>query len=177
MLGRKILYPRDFGAITSGSSNVNAIGVAYNSLRIQGYAYGSKGLNEGMTKNPDDCIFPNVNTETSFGTEIKTKCRVPIMTGALGSTFIAAKYWDSFCIGGALCGIPVVIGENVVGVDRESKIGKGKAKKGKIKSAPEICSTIQIINSTTQEFVQVFIQPHFFFKEFWLIDWTLIRLK
>ena len=60
------------------------------------------------------------------------------MTGALGSTFIAAKYWDSFAIGGALCGIPVVIGENVVGVDRESNIGKGKNRKGKIKSAPEL---------------------------------------
>ncbi len=35
-------------------------------------------------------------------------------------------------------GIPVVIGENVVGVDLESKIGKGKAKKGKITSAPEL---------------------------------------
>jgi hypothetical protein len=44
---------------------------------------------------------------------------MPLMTGALGSTFVAArKYWDSFAVGGALVGIPVVIGENVVGVDR-----------------------------------------------------------
>ena len=60
------------------------------------------------------------------------------MTGALGSTFIAAKYWDSFAIGGALVGIPVVIGENVVGVDRKSEINPGAEKKGKIKSAPEL---------------------------------------
>ena len=40
-----------------------------------------------------------------------------LMTGALGSTFVAQKYWDSFAIGGSLVGIPVVIGENVVGVD------------------------------------------------------------
>ena len=70
--------------------------------------------------------------------EIKTKARIPLMTGALGSTFIAAKYWDSFSIGGALCGIPVVIGENVVGVDRKSEIQPGSEKKGKIKSAPEL---------------------------------------
>jgi glutamate synthase domain-containing protein 2 len=61
-----------------------------------------------------------------------------MMTGALGSTFVAAKYWDSFAIGGALVGIPVVIGENVVGVDRESEIGEGADRRGKIKKAPEL---------------------------------------
>lgn len=133
LVGRKLLYPRDFGWITSGSANVNAQGVSYNSLRIQGYAYGAKGLKEGLTNDPDDCIFPNVDIETTFGNEIKTKNRVPIMTGALGSTFIAARYWDSFAIGAALCGFPIVIGENVVGVDRKSSL-----KDGKITSAPEL---------------------------------------
>ena len=38
MLGRKLLYPRNFGEITSGSSNVLADGVGYHALRIQGYA-------------------------------------------------------------------------------------------------------------------------------------------
>ena len=79
-----------------------------------------------------------MNLETEFGNELKTKIRMPIMTGALGSTFIAEKYWDSFAIGGSLVGIPVVIGENVVGVDKKSKIGKGKTRKGKITSAPEL---------------------------------------
>ena len=60
-----------------------------------------------------------MDLSTEFGNEVKTKARIPLMTGALGSTFIAAKYWDSFAVGGALAGIPIVIGENVVGVDRE----------------------------------------------------------
>jgi hypothetical protein len=124
--------------VTAGGNNTTHVGCNYNNLRIQGYAYGSHGLGKGLTSDPDDCIFPNVSLETEFGKKVKTKARIPLMTGALGSTFIAAKYWDSFSIGGALCGIPVVIGENVVGVDRKSKIGKGKAKKGKIKSAPEL---------------------------------------
>jgi glutamate synthase domain-containing protein 2 len=79
-----------------------------------------------------------VDLTTEFGQKRKTKVRIPIMTGALGSTFIAEKYWDSFAIGGSLIGIPIVIGENVVGVDRESKIGKGKARKGKISTSPEL---------------------------------------
>jgi len=144
LVGRKLLYPRDFGLVTAGANNTTHVGVSYNSLRIQGYAYGSHGLNKGLTKDADDCIFPNVNVSTEFGNEIKTKVRMPLMTGALGSTFIAAKYWDSFAIGGSLIGIPVVIGENVVGIDRESIIGKGKAKKGKIKSAPELERRIDV---------------------------------
>jgi len=133
LTGRKILYPRDFGSITSGSANTTQLGVSYNSLRIQGYAYGAQGVPPGLSNDPDDCIFPNVNTETEFGTEVKVKCRLPIMTGALGSTFIASKYWDSFAAGAALCGFPIVVGENVVGVDKQSDL-----KAGKTETAPEL---------------------------------------
>ncbi|MFP4473645.1 MAG: glutamate synthase-related protein [Candidatus Omnitrophota bacterium] len=131
--GRKTLYPRDFGAVTAGSANTCHVGVAYNSLRIQGYNYGSKGLSKGLSHSEDDCIFPNVSLEGGFGKEIRTKFRTPMMTGALGSTFIAAKYWESFAVGAALCGYPIVVGENVVGVDRQSEI-----KNGKIVKAPEL---------------------------------------
>ena len=137
--GRAMLYPRHFGNSTSGSGNVTAVGVGYHALRIQGYAYGANGLSEGMTNDPDDCVFPNVSTEAVFGGEIKVKCRVPIMTGALGSTFIAEKYWNSFAAGAALCGFPIVIGENVVGVDRNSKL-----KDGRILSAPELERRIDV---------------------------------
>lgn len=138
LVGRKLLYPRSYGIVTAGANNTTHVGVSYNSLRIQGYAYGSHGLSNGLTTDPDDCIFPNVSLETEFGNKVKTKARIPLMTGALGSTFVAAKYWDSFAIGGALTGIPVVIGENVVGVDQESEIGDGAERKGKIKKAPEL---------------------------------------
>lgn len=131
--GRKMLYPRDFGVVTAGSRNTTHVGVSYNSLRINGYNYGATGLPSGLSNSADDCIFPNVNIETEFGNEIKTKSRIPIMTGALGSTFIAAKYWESFAIGAALVGFPIVVGENVVGVDKEAVIENGK-----IIKAPEL---------------------------------------
>jgi len=131
--GRKLLYPRDFGKTTAGAWHIASVGVGYHSLRIQGYAYGAHGIEPPMSNNPDDCLFTNVNVEGEFGNEIKTRFRVPIMTGALGSTFIAAKYWESFAVGAALCGIPIVVGENVVGVDQESVIEKGR-----ITKAPEL---------------------------------------
>lgn len=138
MRGRKMLYPRDFGSVTAGSSNTNHIGVCYGNLRIQGYNYGVSGLKEGLTSSADDCIFPNVSLETSFGKKAKTKARIPVMTGALGSTFIAQKYWTSFAVGAALAGIPIVVGENVVGIDRASVIENGR-----IQKAPELDRRIE----------------------------------
>ncbi len=139
LVGRKLLYPRDFGLVTAGANNTSHVGVSYNSLRIQGYAYGSAGLTQGLSSDPDDCIFPNVGLSSSFGNSTRTKVRLPLMTGALGSTFIAAKYWDSFAIGCALNGIPIVIGENVVGVDKESEFSGGT-----INKAPELDRRIDV---------------------------------
>jgi len=131
--GRKILYPRDFGLVTAGSGNTTHLGVNYNALRVQGYLYGVKGLPKGLKNTADDCIFPNVSIESEFGSKMTTKTRMPIMTGALGSTFIAAKYWDSFATGAALVGIPIVVGENVVGIDKQAVINNGR-----IEKAPEL---------------------------------------
>ena len=153
LVGRKLLYPRDYGIVTAGANNTTHVGVSYNSLRIQGYAYGAHGLNGNLTNDPDDCIFPNVDITTEFGNEIKTKARLPIMTGALGSTFVAAKYWDSFAVGGALAGIPIVIGENVVGVDRESEIDNGK-----ITKAPELDRRIDTYLRYFDGYGGVFVQ-------------------
>ena len=131
--GRKLLYPRDFGAITAGSANTTHVGISYNSLRINGYNYGANGLSAGLSNDPDDCIFPNVKIEGEFGKKVKTKFRIPMMTGALGSTFIAAKYWESFATGAAIVGYPIVVGENVAGIDKQAVI-----KKGKVIKAPEL---------------------------------------
>jgi len=133
MRGRKLLYPRDFGFVTAGASNTWHVGVSYNSLRVQGYTHGAEGLAPGLSHSPDDCIFPNVDVTARFGARVKTPCRLPLMTGALGSTFIAAKYWESFAIGAALVGIPIVVGENVVGIDQKATI-----REGRIQVAPEL---------------------------------------
>lgn len=153
LVGRKLLYPRDYGLTTAGANHVTALGVGYHSLRIQGYLYGTKGMPSGLSKTADDAIFPNVNIETSFGNEIKTKCRMPIMTGALGSTFIAADYWDSFAVGSALVGIPIVVGENVVGIDKKAVIENGK-----IKVAPELDRRINVYKRYYQGYGAIIIQ-------------------
>jgi len=153
LVGRKLLYPRDFGVVTAGANNTTHTGVSYNSLRIQGYAYGAHGMAQGLSNDADDCIFPNVDLTTEFGYEVKTKSRIPLMTGALGSTIIAAKYWDSFAIGGSLLGIPIVVGENVVGVDKASEINNGK-----ITKAPELDRRIDTYLRYHEEYGAIIIQ-------------------
>ena len=151
--GREVLYPRDYGRTTSGSGNVTSVGVGYHAVRIQGYAYGSYGIKEGESRDPDYCKFPNVDIEAEFGNEIKAKTRIPIMTGALGSTRIAEKYWDGFAVGAALCGFPIVVGENVVGVDRKSEI-----KNGKIIKAPELDRRIEKFLRYYDGYGAIFVQ-------------------
>lgn len=151
--GRKMLYPRRFGYSTSGANHLSASGLGYHAIRIQGYPYGSSGISDGMSTDSDDCTFTNVNLEASFGREIITKCRIPIMTGALGSTFVAARYWPSFAVGAALAGIPIVIGENVVGVDKQSVI-----KNGRITSAPELERRIEYFMRYYDGFGAIIIQ-------------------
>jgi hypothetical protein len=133
MVGRKLLYPRDFGDVTTGSGNTTHLGVSYNALRIQGYNYGAHGLPDGVSAGADHCMFPSVDLRAEFGAAGKVRSRLPMMTGALGSTMIAARYWPSFAAGAALVGFPIVVGENVVGIDREAVIENGR-----IRKAPEL---------------------------------------
>ncbi|MDR0356586.1 MAG: FMN-binding glutamate synthase family protein [Deltaproteobacteria bacterium] len=129
--GRELLYPRDFGATTAGAGNIAPSGVSYGGIRVMGYCYGAHQAPPSAKQG--DALFTEVSLETTFGQTKKTVCRLPFMAGALGSTFIAAKYWDAMAAGCAICGVPIVIGENVVGVDRQSEI-----KNGRIAVSPEM---------------------------------------
>ena len=60
--------------------------------------------------------------------------RLPIFTGALGSTEIARANWEHFAIGAAISGITLVCGENVCGIDPELELDHN----GKIKKSPEM---------------------------------------
>jgi glutamate synthase domain-containing protein 2 len=122
--GRELLYPQPFGKVTAGADKDYP--VDYSHLNIMGYALGAKGVDP----DPDQATFPTVDTETEFGVTDKVKMKVPIFTGALGSTDIARKNWNHFAIGAAISGISLVCGENVCGIDPELELdGNGKVKK------------------------------------------------
>jgi len=130
--GREVIYPGPFGEITAGGDKDYPID--YSHLNIMGYALGAEGLEGGAAGTPDNTLFPNVDTETVFGDVNKVKMRIPIFTGALGSTEIARKNWEHFAVGAAISGISLVCGENVCGIDP----GLERNAAGKVTKAPDM---------------------------------------
>ena len=102
-----------------------------------GYTRGAKAIDEA---NPDKAIFPEVDTTAVYGHNHPVRLRMPIFTGALGSTDIARKHWNSFAVGAAISGITLVVGENVCGIDPDLELNKD----GKVVRSPEMERRIKI---------------------------------
>ena len=126
--GRELLYPSPFGSVTAGTDKDYP--VDYSHLNIMGYAIGAAGIEA----DPDHAVFPRVNTETWYGATEKIKMKIPMFTGALGSTEIARKNWGHFAVGAAISGISLVCGENVCGIDPQLEIDKH----GKVVESPDM---------------------------------------
>ncbi|MFC2068602.1 FMN-binding glutamate synthase family protein [Chloroflexota bacterium] len=150
--GRELIYPGPFGDITAGGDKDYPID--YSHLNIQGYALGARGLPDGVIGDPDTATFPSVDTETEYGWDIKVKMKVPVFTGALGSTEIARKHWEHFAVGAAISGVTLVCGENVCGIDplleRDSK--------GKVTSAPDMDRRIEVYRRYHQGYGEILVQ-------------------
>jgi glutamate synthase domain-containing protein 2 len=150
--GRELIYPGPFGYITAGGDKDYP--VDYSHLNIQGYVLGAKGLPAGVTGDPDTAIFPAVSTETEYGWDIKIKMKVPIFTGALGSTEIARKNWEHYAVGAALSGVTIVCGENVCGIDPELE----RDADGKVALAPDMDRRIEVYRRYHQGYGEILVQ-------------------
>ena len=118
--GHEVIYPQPFGVITTAGEK--AYPVDYSHFNILGTAVGA----EGIGADRDKAIFPNVNLEVRFGHDNGLKFKLPIMIPGIGSTDVAKNNWDGLAIGTALAGTGLTIGENVVGMDPEAVIKKGR---------------------------------------------------
>ncbi len=150
--GREVLYPGPFGHITAGADKDYPID--YSHLSIQGYAVGAKGMPEGVEPGPDTAVFARVDTETEYGWTKKVKMRVPIFTGALGSTEIARRNWEEFAIGAAISGITLVCGENVCGIDTQLELDGD----GKVAKSPEMDRRIETYKRFHEGYGEILVQ-------------------
>jgi glutamate synthase domain-containing protein 2 len=128
--------------------------VDYSHLNIQGYALGAKGLPQDAEGNPDNTKFPDVNTEVQYGWNSKINLKVPIFTGALGSTEIARKNWEHVAVGAAISGITLVCGENVCGIDPGLELDN----KGKVKSSPDMDRRIETYKRFHEGYGEILVQ-------------------
>ncbi|MCS7136633.1 MAG: glutamate synthase-related protein [Aigarchaeota archaeon] len=117
--GREALYPAPFlfGQSTAGA--VKDYGLDWSHFNFHCEVRGT----EGIEPDPDKALFPNVDVETVVG---GIRLKMPVVTGALGSTAVAARHWRSVAVGSALSGIIVTVGENVGGMDPDAVISGGK---------------------------------------------------
>ena len=118
--GHEVIYPQPFGIITTASQKAYPVDLSH--FNIMGTAVGAVGIEEDS----DKAIFPNVNLETRLGYDNGIKLKLPFVLPGLGSTNVAKQNWEGLAIGAAMTGIPLTIGENVCGMDVDSKIEKGK---------------------------------------------------
>ncbi len=150
--GRELIYPGPYGEVTAGGDKDYPID--YSHLNIQGYALGAEGLPIGVVGDPDTATFPAVNIETEYGWDTKVKMKIPVFTGALGSTEIARKNWDHFAVGAAISGITLVCGENVCGIDPQLELDSN----GKVISAPDMDRRIEIYRRYHQGYGEILVQ-------------------
>lgn len=118
--GHEVIYPQPFGIITTASQKAYPIDLSH--FSIMGTVVGAFGIEADS----DKAIFPNVDLETRLGHDRGIKLRLPLIIPGLGSTNIAKQNWEGLAIGSALTGTILTIGENVCGMDADSKIEKGK---------------------------------------------------
>jgi glutamate synthase domain-containing protein 2 len=152
--GRELIYPGPFGEVVSGGDKDYPID--YSHLNIHGYALGARGLPEGIVGDSDNAIFPAVSTETEYGWDLKVKMKVPVFTGALGSTEIARKNWEHFAVGAAIGGVTLVCGENVCGIDPRLELDSN----GKVSSSPDMDRRIEIYRRYHQGYGEILVQTN-----------------
>jgi glutamate synthase domain-containing protein 2 len=118
--GHEVIYPQPFGVITTAAEK--GYPVDYSHFNIMGTAVGAQGIEADS----DKAIFPAVNLEVAFGHDRGLKFRYPWIIPGIGSTDIAKNNWEGLAIGSALAGTGLTIGENVVGMDPNAVIEKGR---------------------------------------------------
>jgi len=138
--GREVIYPAPFGIITTGSQKNYPVNLSH--FNIMGTAVGAVGIEADS----DKAIFPAVDLETKIGQGKGIKLKVPWFTCALGSTRIAKVNWKELAIGAATSGTMQVIGENVCGMDIDSKISNGK-----VVHSPELEWRVKTFNEWREE--------------------------
>jgi len=117
--GREALYPEpaQFGFSTAAA--LKDFGLDWSHFNIQSGLLGA----EGIEADSDVALFENVNVESEVaGVPLK----LPILTGAFGSTEVARLNWDGLATCAAISGIIITVGENVVGIDPDARIQGGK---------------------------------------------------
>jgi glutamate synthase domain-containing protein 2 len=118
--GAEMIYPQPFGIITTASQKDYPIDLSH--FTILGRAAGAWGIEEDSNL----VLFPKVDLAVTLGRDQGIRYKLPFTIAAMGSTNVAKNNWPGLAAGAAISGIGLAVGENVVGMDMESKFENGK---------------------------------------------------
>lgn len=134
--GPEAIYPVPFGRMTSGGEKDYP--VDFHHFNITGTIVGAA--------DPRYEKFTNVNLEVKLGRDKGLKMKVPFVCAGLGSTNVAVTHFEGVGSGVAAAGGGVVIGENVAGMDPNSKFSDGK-----VTDCPELQRRVNIFREWQQD--------------------------
>src|SRR5512146_2288273 len=118
--GAEMIYPQPFGIITTASQKDYPVDLSH--FTILGRATGAWGMEADSNR----ALFPNVDLEVTIGKAPGIRYKLPFTLGAMGSTNVAMNNWPGLVAGAAIPCTVIAIGENVVGMDMESRFDNGK---------------------------------------------------
>ena len=118
--GAEMIYPQPFGIITTASQKDYPVDLSH--FTILGRAAGAWGIEEDSNR----ALFPAVDLETTIGADNGIRYKLPFTLAAMGSTNVAKNNWAGIAAGAAITGTGIAVGENVVGMDMDSKFDNGK---------------------------------------------------
>ena len=164
--GREVLYPEpeQFGWSTAASNKDYRLD--WSDFNILSRLRGA----EGIEQDPDIALFHNVKLETVLG---GIPLKVPLVSGAFGSTDVGRNNWNALAIGAALAGIIVVIGENVCGVDKDALFTNGR-----VRHSPELERRVRIFKDYWDgEYGDIVVQTNVEDQRFGVDEYAVSKLE
>jgi glutamate synthase domain-containing protein 2 len=148
--GAEMIYPQPFGIITTASQKDYPVDLSH--FTILGRAAGAWGMEEDSNR----ALFPAVDLETTIGADEGIRYKLPFTLAAMGSTNVAKNNWPGIAAGAAITGTGIAVGENVVGMDMDSKFDNGK-----VISSSDLEWRVQCFREwQTEGYGEVFIQAN-----------------
>jgi glutamate synthase domain-containing protein 2 len=148
--GAEMIYPQPFGIITTASQKDYPVDLSH--FTILGRAAGAWGIEEDSNR----ALFPAVDLETTIGADNGIKYKLPFTVAAMGSTNVAKNNWPGLAAGAAITGTGIAVGENVVGMDMDSRFDNGK-----VISSSDLEWRVQSFREwQTEGYGEVFIQAN-----------------
>ena len=164
--GHEVIYPQPYGIITTASQKAYPVDLSH--FNIMGTAVGAVGIEADS----DKAIFPNVNLETRLGHDKGIKLRLPLVIPGLGSTAVASHNWDGLAVGAALTGTSLTIGENVCGMDVDSKIERGR-----VVHSPDLERRVKLFQDWRRDgYGQIIVQANVEDSRLGVLEYAIQRL-